>query len=113
MRALEFKIYYQHEAGNITDRIIELGQPIPHMGDEWAVIAKCQFTGLHDINGVKIFEGDILYRENFSNWIVIWENGGFRFYNQWNITITYPLRTFGVLDRQIIGNVYENPELNK
>lgn len=59
MREIIFKIYYQHsETGRIADRIIELGQPIPDLGEGWYIIDRCQFSGVLDKNKKKVFEGD-------------------------------------------------------
>ena len=62
MREIRYRIVYQHnETGRITERFVELGQSIPHLGNQWDVIAKDQFTGLHDLEGNEIYEGDKLY----------------------------------------------------
>ena len=71
-----------------------------------------QFTGLKDKNGKEIFEGDILndseYAQRFE---VIWRNGMFSLkilndnnFHRW-------IRDNEKLE--IIGNIYENPELIK
>lgn len=71
-----------------------------------------QFTGLHDKNGKKIYEGDILKSdESFwknENIVVNYQNGGFypfRFECQEQTDLLDPKRS------EIIGNIYENPEL--
>lgn len=82
-----------------------------------------QCTGLKDKNGKLIYEGDILF-EDWKNeaypkgkyWIVKWDNNNAGFY----IEMINPSKfeNFKVwrlarhdLDYEVIGNIYENPEL--
>lgn len=83
-----------------------------------------QCTGLEDKNGKLIYEGDILFEEwmndvypNGKFWVVKWNNKHAEFYidlinpstkgyfaNQWHLARHD-------LDYEVIGNIYENPEL--
>lgn len=72
-----------------------------------------QFTGLKDSKGNEIYEGDIvslcIYDNNSEIFIIEWVNSGFRFCDK--AQSGYPMDIHGVHDIEIIGNIYENPEL--
>ena len=66
-----------------------------------------QYTGLQDKSGKEIYEGDIVNIESSKNhvskWEVKFEEGAFNIAN---------LMHFG-MKTEVIGNIYENPELLK
>ena len=73
-----------------------------------------QFTGLLDKNGKEIYEGDIVNYDNKSfhnglNGLVEWVGSGF--YIAKHIPIFKIVEKFK--DFEVIGNIYENPELLK
>lgn len=71
-----------------------------------------QFTGLSDKNGKEIYEGDILKSSPYSIGAVLFRNGVFLSEeNRDGEPFCYPAFHFSI--SEIIGNIYENPELMK
>lgn len=72
-----------------------------------------QYTGLKDKNNKEIYEGDILF-ESFGerNYKVVFENGSFRA----EFKGDFEWHHFDLIDVvaqgcEVVGNIYENPEL--
>lgn len=96
------------------------GEPytIMQMGNGDTDLIYCQFTGLLDKNGKEIYEGDILLN-HFRNQklTVLWnpkigdKGGGWDYEKIENDTnLTWQIEPENI---EIIGNIYENPELLK
>lgn len=82
---------------------------------DWASLSHVpvmQYTGLKDKNGIEIYEGDILgldSREPFG--YVTFDKAGFRL--ETSRDKSNFLHNYNRFNLQIIGNIYENPELLK
>lgn len=84
----------------------------------WAVIRETvgQYTGLTDKNGRRIFEGDILKftdadgRDVYLN--VVFEDGAFLMEEDGVINSDL-IPSYDCLGVEVIGNIYDNPELLK
>ena len=96
-------------------KIREREKDITRIAKSYEVIPETvgQFTGLKDINGKKIFEGDILEEEPGYYFEVIWSVECAKLKLQWRTkAIQYPEWNRGV-NMTVIGNIHDNKELFK
>lgn len=71
-----------------------------------------QFTGLYDKYGKEIYEGDIICCRCMHIYFVKWSRGSFILEHIISGE-TVSLLSFLSMERKIIGNIHENPELLK
>lgn len=71
-----------------------------------------QFTGLHDKNNKEIYEGDLVKcLSGTLNAEVVWFNGAWCLDTHNESTKNNPLEMYYFSECEVIGNIYENPEL--
>ena len=87
--------------------------PMTHNGTKEAHENSQEYTGLHDNNGKEIYEGDIIQRYQDEIFEVRWEElqSGFGVYIGVLKPRSHWRELYKFLDFEIIGNIYENPEL--
>ena len=74
-----------------------------------AYVEFMQFTGVLDLNKKEIYEGDIILNQRGEKSVVMFYAGGF-YLKSGDIDYLH-IGATASFDRNIIGNIYENPEL--
>lgn len=109
MREIKFRAWYQgkmHHLGDIYGAYFIDGAYLEHSGHNGDEPVFMQYTGIRDKSGAEIYEGDILKSEENEVCAVEWSRGRVSF--ELN-----PRLSWSWVGYEVIGNVYENPELLK
>ena len=128
MREIKFRAWDKEKKEWVDDVMIELDGTYDRYGDEdggkdglwkhqWGIsknIILMQYTGLKEKNGKEIYEGDILTWYGFGGYV---DKPAVKVM-KWDKWHYEPANAFididkGILCYEIIGNIYENPELIK
>jgi uncharacterized phage protein (TIGR01671 family) len=116
-RVIKFSYIQQHdETGRFVDSRLTLDQIENIIGGlnykGHTMVARRQFTGLTDKSGKEIFEGDIVSDGSGGIYQVDFPYAGWAFSTAPSSKHTsYPSPWSKARRMEIIGNIYENPEL--
>lgn len=132
-REISFKVVWNNKVsqnyfsiGQFFDRDVELqfldGETLPFDDIDWDTdkVKYLQYTGIKDIEGNKIFEGDIVEQnihEDFAEFAmkgkVTFVDTYFAIIGLGNASQIFYLANGFYKDVKIIGNIHDNPELLK
>ena len=119
MREIKFRAWFEKFKEIYTVKMIDLQKEIAYFDKynyrSFYDIDLMQYTGLKDKNNKEIYEGDILSDGNDEKpYKVIFENGSFRAEFEGDFEeYSFDLIDIVAQGCEVVGNIYENPELIK
>ncbi|MEC1682489.1 YopX family protein [Bacillus mojavensis] len=123
MREIKFRAYHTEKRdGQEFPRMMDWDEILNNDEEELAcyfrnefsnVSPLMQYTGMKDKNGREIYEGDIVFDERKNSAEVVFDDGCFCVIGYLGDLRTHPIRDslFCGERFEVIGNIYENPEL--
>ena len=102
MREIKFRAWDGRKILSVERTELEISLRGLKQNDDFILL---QFTGLHDKNGKEVWEGDVIHNGKF------YGNGEIKF--DWGRFYCTVGMEWGEIETgcEVIGNVYENPEL--
>lgn len=107
--------YYIHPVGNVVNVKNEIGRII--VMHEVIPDTICQCTGLKDNNGNLIWENDIVKDKHGNLYKAFWQNNYYQFSwicvksDVFSIGAKWDLWSFKSFEIEVIGNIFDNPDL--
>ena len=110
-RSIKFRAWHIAEKHWLTESELQNSDRVPVIShgdhfelDDTVNVIYCQFTGLLDENSKEVFEGDIVSSQ--------WGNLEIKWSNQFAcFTPSIVSMVSGYVEFEVIGNIFENPEL--
>ena len=100
-REIKFRFWYKpSKEMSLAVGLEEIRTMNDQAEDKDGNLIPMQFTGLLDKNGVEIYEGDVIQSRNGAKKLV-----------EWNDLFTGYKAIQSSLSLEVIGNIYEDPEL--